>query len=114
MQHVPIKTVRAQSFVEVAAFYCLYHLFPCKGGDTNITRVMSIIVVCVNLHHLLSVDIEVDLIWLLSPVVWSFIDLGEVLGDLIIHLNFVLKRLHVSKFVLSLNLCHHRVISSDL
>jgi hypothetical protein len=88
MQHVPIKTVRAQSFVEVATFNCLYHLFPCKRSDIIITRVMSIIVVGVYLHHLLSVDIEVDLIWLLSPVVWSFIDLGEVLGDLIIHLNF--------------------------
>jgi hypothetical protein len=51
---------------------------------------MSIIVVGVYLHLLLSVDIEVDLIWLLSPVVWSFIDLGEVFGDLIIHLIFVL------------------------
>jgi hypothetical protein len=76
--------------------------------------VVTSIVVGVYLHLLLSVDIEVDLIWLLSPVVWSFINLGEVLGDLIIHLSFVLKRLHVTMFVLPLDLCHHRVISSDL
>ena len=72
------------------------------------------IVVGVYLHLLLSVDIEVDLIWLLSPVVWSFINLGEVLGDFIIHLSSVLKRLHVTVFILPLDLCHHRVVSSDL
>jgi hypothetical protein len=90
MQYVPNQTVRAQSFVEVAAFNRLYHLSPCKRGEIIITRVISIKVVCVYLHHLLSVDIEVDLTWLLSPVVWSFINLGEVLGDFIIHFNFVL------------------------
>jgi hypothetical protein len=62
MQHVPIKTVRAQSFVEVATFNCLYHLFPCKWSDITITRVVTIIFVCVYLHPLLSIDIEVDLI----------------------------------------------------
>ena len=62
MQHVPIKTVRAQSFIEVATFNCLYHIFPCKRGDIIITRVISIKVVCVYLHYLLSVDVEVDLI----------------------------------------------------
>ena len=68
----------------------------------------------VYLHLLLSIDIEIDLIWLLPPVVWSFIYLGEVLGDLIIHLSSVLKRLHVTIFVLPLDLRYHRVISSDL
>ena len=62
MQHVPIKAVRAQSFIEVATFNCLYHIFPSKRGDTIITRVIRIKDVCVYLHHLLSVDIEVDLI----------------------------------------------------
>ena len=62
MQHVPIKTVRAQSFIEVATFYCLYHIFPCKRGDITIARLMIVIVVGVYLHHLLSVDVEVDLI----------------------------------------------------
>jgi hypothetical protein len=76
--------------------------------------VVASIVASVYLHLLLPVDIEVDLIWLLSPVVWSFIDLGEVLGDLIIYLSSVLKRLHVTLFVLPLDLCYHRVISSDL
>jgi hypothetical protein len=76
--------------------------------------VVTNIVVGVYLHLFLSIDIEVDLTWLLPPVVWSFIYLGEVLGDLIIHLSFVLKRLHVTMFVLPLDLCHHRIISSDL
>jgi hypothetical protein len=76
--------------------------------------VVTSIVISVYLHLLLSVDIEVDLIWLLSPVVWSFINLGEVLGDFIIHLGSVLKRLHVPMFVLPLDLCYHRVVSSDL
>ena len=47
-------------------------------------------------------------------MVWSFIDLGEVLGDFIIHLSSVLKRLHVTVFVLPLDLFHHRIIPSDL
>jgi hypothetical protein len=76
--------------------------------------VVTSIVFGVYLHLLLSVDIEVDLIWLLSPVVWSFINLGEVLGDFIIHLSSFLKRLHVTVFILPLDLCHHRVVSSDL
>ena len=114
MQHVPIKTVRAQSFIEVATFNRFYHIFPCKRGDTIITRVVSIKVICVYLHHLLSVNVKVDLIWLLSPVVWSLINLGEVLGDFIVHFNFVLKRLHFAMIVLPLNLCYHRIISSDL
>ena len=75
---------------------------------------MTSIVVGVYLHLFLSIDIKVDLIWLLSPVVWSLINLGEVLGDFIIHLISVLKRLHVTMFVLPLDLCYHRVISSDL
>ena len=75
---------------------------------------MTSIVVGVYLHLFLSIDIEVDLIWLLSPVVWSLVNLGEVLGDFIIHLISVLKRLHVTMFVLPLDLCYHRVISSDL
>jgi hypothetical protein len=75
---------------------------------------MTSIVAGVYLHFLLPIDIEVDLTWLLPPVVWSFVNLGEVLGDLIIHLSFVLKRLHVTMFVLPLDLCYHRVISSDL
>jgi hypothetical protein len=114
MQHVPIKTVRAQSFVEVATLNCFYHLIPCERSNVTITRVMSTIIVGIYLHLFLSVNIEVDLIWLLSPVVWSFIDLGEVFGDLIIHLNFILKQLHVTMFVLPLNLRYHRVIPSDL
>jgi hypothetical protein len=76
--------------------------------------VVNSIVAGVYLHLLFSVDIEVDLIWLLPPVVWSFIYLGEVLGDLIIHLSFVLKRLHVSMFVLPLDLCYHRIIPPNL
>ena len=44
----------------------------------------------------------------------SLIILNEVLGYLIIHLSFVLKRLHVPMFVLPLDICHHRVISSNL
>ena len=68
----------------------------------------------VYLHLLLSIDIEVDLILLLSPVVWSFIDLGEVLGDFIIHLSSVVKRLHVTMFVLPLDLCYHRIIPPNL
>ena len=72
------------------------------------------IVVSVYLHLLLSIDIEVDLIWLLSPVVWSFINLGEVLGDFIIYLSSFLKRLHVTVFILPLDLCYHRDVSSDL
>jgi hypothetical protein len=76
--------------------------------------VVTSIVAGVYLHLLLPIDIEVDLTWLLPPVVWSFVNLGEVLGDLIIHLSFVLKRLHVTMFVLPLDLCYHRVISPDL
>ena len=114
MQNVPIKTVRAQSFIEVATFNRFYNIFPCKRGDTIITRVVSINVIFVYLHHLLSVNVKVDLIWLLSPVVWSLINLGEVLGDFIIHFSFVFKRLHVSMIVLPLYLCHHRIISSYL
>jgi hypothetical protein len=76
--------------------------------------VVASIVASVYLHLLLSVDIEVNLVWLLSPVVWSFIDLGEVLGDLIIHLSFILKRLDVTMFVLPLNLRYHRVIPLNL
>jgi hypothetical protein len=76
--------------------------------------VVTSIVVSVYLHLLLSVDIKVDLIRLLSPVVRSFINLGEVLGNFIIHLSSILKRLHVTVFILPLDLCHHRVVSSDL
>jgi hypothetical protein len=76
--------------------------------------VVTNIVFGVYLHLFLSIDIEVDLTWLLPPVIRSFIYLGEVLGDLIIQLSFFLKRLHVTMFVLPLDLCHHRVIPSDL
>jgi hypothetical protein len=75
---------------------------------------MTSTVAGVYLHFLLPIDIEVDLIWLLPPVVWSFVNLGEVLGDLIIHLSFVLKRLHVTMFVFPLDLCYHRIIPSNL
>ena len=75
---------------------------------------LTSIITGIYLHLLLSVDIKVDLIWLLSPVVWSFINLDEVLGDLIIHHILFLIRLHVTMFVLPLELCYHRVISSDL
>ena len=114
MQIVPIKTVRAQSFVEVTAFNRLYYLIPRKRSDIIITRVVTNIINGVYSHLFISIDIEVDLIWMLSPVVWSFINLGEVLGNFIIHLISVLKRLHVTVLILPLDLCHHRVISSDL
>jgi hypothetical protein len=48
---------------------------------------MGIIVVSVYLHLYLSVNIEVDVTWLLPPVVWSFVESVEVLGDLIIFLS---------------------------
>jgi hypothetical protein len=83
-------------------------------GDIIIARVVTNIVVGVYLHLFLPIDIKVDLTWLLPPVVWSFVNLGEVLGNLIIHFSFVFKRLHVTKFVLPLDLCHHRIISPDL
>jgi hypothetical protein len=63
MQQVPIETVRAQSFVEVAAFHSLYHLFPCKWGDIIIAKVTTTIVVGVYMHHFFSIDIEIDLIY---------------------------------------------------
>lgn len=75
---------------------------------------MASIIVGVYLHLLLSVDIEFNLIWLLPPVVWSSINFGEVIGYFIIHLNFVLKRLHVTMFVLPLDLCYYRVVPLNL
>jgi hypothetical protein len=77
VQHIPIETVRPRSFVKVGAIYRrLYHLFPCKGGETKISRELSTIFVGIYLHLLFST-------WLLSPVVCSLIDLGEVFGNLI-------------------------------
>ena len=75
---------------------------------------MTSIVVGVYLHLLLSIDIEVDLTWLFSPVIWPLLYLGEVFGDLIFHLCFVLERLHIAMFVFPLDLYYYRVVSSNL
>ena len=62
-------------------------------------------------HFFIFLDIEVDVSWLFSPVVRSFVDVSEVLGDHIVHCRFVLKYLRFPKFVLFLDLSDNRITS---
>jgi hypothetical protein len=71
--------------------------------------VITVIVAGVYLRLLLSVDIEANLTWLLSPIIRSLVDLGEIFGDLIFHLCFVLECLHIAKFVFPLDLHQYRI-----
>ena len=81
----------------------MYFLY-CEWGDTYIA-------VSVYPHLLIFLYIEVDVCWLLSPVVGSFIDVSEILRDHMVHCRFVLKHLRFPKFVLFLDLSDNRITS---
>ena len=46
-------------------------------------------------------------------ILWSFVNFGEVLGDLSINGCLLLKYLSVAIIILFLNFCHHRVTPLD-
>ena len=66
------------------------------------------------MHFLTILDIEVDLIRLLSPVVRSLVNIGEVLGYFRLNYLPILERLRFAKFILSLYLSYYRVVPFNL
>ena len=49
----------------------------------------------------------------MPPILWSFVNFGEVIGDLFINGCLLLKYLSVAIIILFLNFCHHRVTPLD-
>ena len=66
------------------------------------------------MHFLTILDIKVDLIRLLSPVVRPLVDIGEVLGYFRLNYLSILERLCFAKFILSLYLSYYRVAPFNL
>ena len=66
------------------------------------------------MHFLTILDIKVDFIGLLSPVVRSPVNVSEVLGYFGFYHLFILERLRFTEFILSLYLSDYRVAPFDL
>jgi hypothetical protein len=65
-------------------------------------------------HFLTIIDIKVDFIGLLSPVVRPLVNIGKVLGYFRFYHLFILESLSFTKFILSLYLSYYRVASFNL
>lgn len=105
-EHVTVKTVRAQTLVEVRVLCSSVHVLSAEHRYF----VQHFVLV---LHLLVRYYIEVNVIWVRYQVIWSLVDLGEVLSYRLINGTLLIDDLCFTLVILYYHPGYYRVVSFD-